>query len=107
MRTKERRNGPTYIFWYTATAVLITSIAARPAAAVEVAAGDWKLTASGNVNVYYINSSCEEQTTLGITGGLACRGAAGHDVPDLVLQLGELERLGHLLGLHCCRARMC
>lgn len=79
MRIKERRNGPTYIFWYTATAVLLTSIAARPAAAVEVAAGDWKLTASGNVNVYYINSSCEEQTTLGITGGLACRGAAGED----------------------------
>jgi predicted porin len=79
MRIKERRNGTTYIFWYTATAVLITSIAARSAAAVEVAAGDWKLTASGNVNVYYINSSCEEQTTLGITGGLACRGAAGED----------------------------
>jgi predicted porin len=49
------------------------------AAAVEVAAGDWKFTANGNVNVHYIGSSCEEETTPGITGGLACRGTAGED----------------------------
>lgn len=80
MRIKERRNGPANIFWYTAAAaVFLASFAPRPAAAVEVAAGDWKLTAKGNVNVYYIYSSCEEQTTFGITGGLACRGAAGED----------------------------
>ncbi|MFC4312817.1 porin [Steroidobacter flavus] len=77
MRIKERRDGSTHILWYTAAAVFVASISPRPAAAVEVAAGDWKLTASGNVNVYYIHSSCEDQTTLGITGGLACRGAAG------------------------------
>jgi predicted porin len=46
---------------------------------VEIAAGDWKFTASGNVNVHYIGSSCEDETTPGITGGLACRGAAGED----------------------------
>ncbi|GFE80501.1 hypothetical protein GCM10011487_25010 [Steroidobacter agaridevorans] len=79
MRIKERRNGLAYILCYTATAVVATSFMPRTAAAVEVAAGDWTLTASGNVNVYYIHSSCEEQTTLGITGGLACRGAAGED----------------------------
>jgi predicted porin len=79
MRIEERTNGPTYIFWYMAVAVFAASFVPRPAAAVEVDAGDWKFTASGNVNVYYIHSSCEDQTTLGITGGLACRGAAGED----------------------------
>ena len=49
------------------------------ASAVEMTAGDWKFTANGNVNVHYIGSSCEENTTPGITGGLACRGAAGED----------------------------
>jgi predicted porin len=42
-------------------------------------AGDWKFTASGNVNVYYIRSSCEEQTVAPVGGGLACIGAAGED----------------------------
>jgi predicted porin len=52
---------------------------ATSATAVEIAAGDWKFTANGNVNVHYIASSCEEETTLGIAGGLACRGVAGED----------------------------
>jgi predicted porin len=47
--------------------------------AVELAAGDWKFTANGNVNVHYIGSKCEEETTLPVAGGLACRGAAGED----------------------------
>lgn len=50
-----------------------------PASAVELSAGDWTFTANGNVNVHYIHSSCEEQTTPAVTGGLACRGAAGED----------------------------
>jgi predicted porin len=49
------------------------------ASAVEMTAGDWKFSASGNVNVHYIASSCEEDTTPGIVGGLACRGVAGED----------------------------
>src|SRR5690606_5093305 len=60
------------------TCVIALGVSA-PAAAVEVDAGDWKFTASGNVNVHYIHSSCEDETTLGVTGGLACRGAAGED----------------------------
>lgn len=50
-----------------------------PAAAVEIPAGDWKFTANGNVNVHYINSSCEAETTAVVTGGLACIGSAGED----------------------------
>jgi predicted porin len=49
------------------------------ASAVEVTAGDWKLSASGNVNVHYIASSCEKDSVPGIDGGLACRGTAGED----------------------------
>jgi predicted porin len=80
MRTEERKYGLTNIFWYTAAAaVFVASFAPRPAAAVEVAAGDWKFTAKGNVNVYYIHSSCEDEAKLGITGGLACRGTIGED----------------------------
>jgi predicted porin len=55
-------------------------ICAVPAAhGVEMAAGDWKFTANGNVNVHYIGSSCEDQATPAVAGGLACRGAAGED----------------------------
>jgi predicted porin len=46
---------------------------------VEIAAGDWKFSASGNVNVYYIGASCEDQTVAPVGGGLACIGAAGED----------------------------
>lgn len=34
---------------------------------------------------------------------LAGGGTAGHDVPDLVLELGKLQRLGDFLGFHGCR----
>ncbi|MDY6948640.1 MAG: porin [Pseudomonadota bacterium] len=79
MRAKERNNGRRHLFPYTLAALVVASVVCEPAVAVEMAAGDWKFTASGNVNVHYIHSSCEDETTLGITGGLACRGAAGED----------------------------
>lgn len=47
------------------------------AAAVEISAGDWKFTASGNVNVHYIGARCDDETAPVIDGGLACRGSAG------------------------------
>ena len=47
-------------------------------------AGDWKFTANGNVNVHYIGSSCEDETTPAVTGGLACRGAAGEDTTSSI-----------------------
>jgi predicted porin len=78
MRTKERKNGSSHLF-PCSLATCVAFVASAPAAAVEMTAGDWKFTASGNVNVHYIHSSCEEETTPGITGGVACRGAAGED----------------------------
>ena len=63
-----------------ALGLLLASTFLAPAAlAVELTAGDWKFSASGNVNVHYIGSSCEKETTPGIVGGLACRGAGGED----------------------------
>ena len=59
--------------------VFAMACVAAPATAVEMTAGDWKFTANGNVNVHYIGSSCEAETTPAIAGGLACRGAAGED----------------------------
>jgi predicted porin len=47
------------------------------ASAVEVDAGDWKFTASGNVNVHYIGARCDDETAPPIDGGLACIGSAG------------------------------
>ncbi|MFL6618902.1 MAG: porin, partial [Povalibacter sp.] len=59
--------------------VVGTTCWSATAFAVEMTAGDWKFSAAGNVNVHYIASSCEEDTTPGIAGGLACRGVAGED----------------------------
>ncbi|HEU5133886.1 MAG TPA: hypothetical protein VFU13_01965 [Steroidobacteraceae bacterium] len=64
--------------WGSAFAVVMFC-AAAPATAVEMTAGEWKFTANGNVNVHYIGSSCEDQTTPAVAGGLACRGSAGED----------------------------
>ena len=74
-----RKKGTNRLFPCTlATFVMAFGVGHR-AAAVEMSAGDWTFSASGNVNVHYIHASCEEETTPGITGGLACRGAAGED----------------------------
>jgi predicted porin len=78
MHTIERRNGARHT-WHAVVGILITIVVGRSASAVEIAAGDWKLTANGNVNVHYINSSCENETVPVITGGVACRGSAGEE----------------------------
>ena len=54
-------------------AAIIASTASR---AVEITAGDWKFTASGNVNAHYIVSKCDD-TPAAVAGGLAC--TAGGD----------------------------
>jgi predicted porin len=78
MHTMERRNGAHHI-WHAASGFLMTLVVGGSASAVEITAGDWKLTANGNVNVHYINASCENETVPLITGGVACRGSAGED----------------------------
>ena len=60
-------------------AIGLTILLVSSAHGVEMTAGDWKFTANGNVNVHYIGSSCEDETTPPVIGGLACRGAAGED----------------------------
>jgi predicted porin len=79
MSAKHRHSVPAVCRSYAFAAMALCSCYAAPTLAVEVTAGDWKLTASGNVNVHFIHASCEEQTAPGVDGGLACRGAAGED----------------------------
>src|SRR5262249_50723575 len=52
-------------------AALIAAALAPTARAIDVQAGDWKLSVSGNVNADYIYSSCESNPVV-VTGGLAC-----------------------------------
>jgi len=43
-------------------------------AGIDVTAGDWKLDFSGNVNAFYVDSSCDHGTDTAVVGGLACTG---------------------------------
>ncbi len=56
----------------TATAALVSAAAFVPAAhAIDVQAGDWKLSITGNVNAHYIYSRCDTGS-ISVRGGLAC-----------------------------------
>ena len=47
----------------------------RAVAGIDVVAGDWKIDFSGNVNGFYVGTSCENpSTTSTVAGGLACVG---------------------------------
>ncbi|MDN5940010.1 MAG: hypothetical protein L0H83_15300, partial [Salinisphaera sp.] len=65
-------------------AVLAAAFCSQPAAAFEISSNDWKFTLNGNVNVHYILSSCEDETTAAVGGGLACRGSSGEDTTSSI-----------------------
>ena len=44
-------------------------------AGIDVAAGDWKIDFSGNVNAFYVGTSCDNHPNDTVSGGLACTGA--------------------------------
>ena len=52
-------------------AVISAASFAPPALAIDVQAGDWKLSITGNVNAHYIWSRCDTNPNT-IAGGLAC-----------------------------------
>lgn len=79
MPATKRNNGLKGRWRRTVATAAATLYCSAPATAVEIAAGDWKFNANGNVNVHYINSSCEEETTAAVAGGLACIGSFGED----------------------------
>ena len=55
-----------------AVAAVVGAAAFAPAAhAIDVTAGDWKLSVTGNVNAHYIYSRCETSPVT-VAGGLAC-----------------------------------
>jgi hypothetical protein len=44
-------------------------------AGIDVTAGDWKIDFSGNVNAFYVGTSCDTPSaSTAVTGGLACTG---------------------------------
>ena len=45
----------------------------RAVAGIDVAAGDWKIDFAGNVNAFYVNTSCDSGNEA-VAGGLACYG---------------------------------
>ncbi len=47
---------------------------AQAVAGIDIQAGDWKLDFSGNINAFYVNSSCDHGSNTAVTGGLACTG---------------------------------
>jgi len=74
---KHQRSGHTIAI---CTSALIAAVLAPAAHAIDVQAGDWKLSFDGNVNAHYIYSSCQSFTSAAaVAGGLACVGAGGED----------------------------
>jgi predicted porin len=63
----------------TIAASVAAVIASTASHAVEITAGDWKFTASGNVNAHYIISKCDDSPGA-VAGGLAC--TASPDAED-------------------------
>ena len=57
-------------------AAALAAALAPAAHAIDVTAGDWKLSFDGNVNAHYIYSSCQSfDSAASIGGGLACVGS--------------------------------
>jgi predicted porin len=57
-------------------AIALATVCVPAAHAVDVTAGDWKLSFDGNVNAHYIYSSCQSfDSAASISGGLACVGS--------------------------------
>src|SRR5262245_29667905 len=63
---------------WTLAATAAVVLAPTAPRAVEITAGDWKFSATGNVNAHYITSRCEDSPVT-VAGGLACAVAPGAD----------------------------
>lgn len=46
----------------------------RAVAGIDVTAGHWKLDFSGNVNAFYVGTTCDTGSNTTVAGGLACTG---------------------------------
>ena len=62
----------------TVAASVAAIIASTASHAVEITAGDWKFSATGNVNAHYIVATCEDSPAT-VAGGLACTRSPGQD----------------------------
>jgi predicted porin len=67
---KHQRIGTHIVVVLAATLVACLT---RAAYAIDVTAGDWKLSFDGNVNAHYVYSMCQDvRNAVAVTGGLAC-----------------------------------
>jgi len=62
----------------TVAAAVVATLASTAPRALEITAGDWKFTATGNVNAHYILSVCDD-SPVDVAGGLACAVVGGRD----------------------------
>ncbi|TLZ63005.1 MAG: porin [Gammaproteobacteria bacterium] len=65
---------------------VLLAVVALPVGAVDLKTsdGNWTFSISGNVNVHYIYSECEDSTTPTVAGGLACQGTlSGSNVSNI------------------------
>ena len=65
---------------------VLLAVVALPIGAVELKTsdGNWTFSISGNVNVHYIYSECEDSTTPAVAFGLACNGTlSGSNVSNI------------------------
>ncbi len=63
---------------WTLAATVAAVLAPTAPRAVEITAGDWKFSATGNVNAHYIVSQCEDNP-VSVAGGLACTAVVDQD----------------------------
>ena len=61
---------------WTLAATAAVVLAPTAPRAVEITAGEWKFSATGNVNAHYITSRCDDSPAA-VSGGLACTVPAG------------------------------
>jgi predicted porin len=86
-------------------AAVVSATAFAPAAhAIDITAGDWKVSIDGNVNAHYIYSSCEDNPKV-VAGGLACTntntsssGVSNGLLPAALSISGATTQAGYDLG---------
>jgi predicted porin len=86
-----------------AMAAVLAMTLASAAHAIELSAGDWKFTVTGNVNGDYVFSDCDSNPRL-VVGGLACTALTGSSavsnglLPAAILFSGSTNQAGYDVG---------
>src|SRR5689334_14338134 len=74
---------------WTVAAMVAAVLAPAASQAVELTAGDWKFSFTGNVNAHYIISQCDD-SPVAVDGGFACTASPGVDSTGATVSDGLL-----------------